>query len=257
MPQALSQVLRQEIWQQRGKGAEIGAIAEVLGISRRSVTRILARGVRGLKPSYDRCGRNGREYREGVRTAAVALKRAHPGWGAVVIQLELAQEFGKTERLPGERTLQSWFRRAGVAVRRERKPAETRPRGQWVHEAEAGIVQRGARLLLPPIVARQIDRLQHAEEPAISRMLADDDIFQRVQMRHQPHILERARDPVVSTRRLEEACVMSAPSTRTEPRSTGIDAGDQIEHRGLAGSVRPDQRGARATTDVERQIVDH
>lgn len=134
MPQALSQVLRQEIWQQRGKGAEIGAIAEVLGISRRSVTRILARGGRGLKPSYDRCGRNGREYREGVRTAAVALKRAHPGWGAVVIQLELAQEFGKTERLPGERTLQSWFRRAGVAVRRERKPAETRPRGQWVHE---------------------------------------------------------------------------------------------------------------------------
>ena len=134
MPQALSQVLRQGIWQQRGKGTGIGAIAEAFGISRRSVTRILARGVKGLKPSYQRCGRNGREYGEAVRMAAVTLKRAHPGWGAVVIQLELAKELGKAEHLPGERTLQSWFRRAGVAVKRERKPAETRPRGQRGHE---------------------------------------------------------------------------------------------------------------------------
>jgi hypothetical protein len=133
MPQALSQVLRQEIWQQRGKGKGSGAIAGDLGISRRSVTRILARGVEGLKPSYERCGRNGREYGEAVRTVAVTLKRAHPGWGAVVIQLELAKELGKTERLPKERTLQRWFRRAGVAVKRERKPAGARPRGQRVH----------------------------------------------------------------------------------------------------------------------------
>lgn len=134
MPQALSQVQRQEIWRQRGRGTGSGAIAEALGISRRSVTRILARGVEGLKPSYERCGRNGREYGEAVRTAAVTFKRAHPGWGAVVVQLELAKELGKRERLPGERTLQRWFRRAGVAVKRERKPAESRARGQRVHE---------------------------------------------------------------------------------------------------------------------------
>ena len=63
--------------------------------------------------------------------------------------------------------------------------------------AETRIVQGRTRLLLPAVVAGEIDRLQHAEEAAIARMLTDDDIFQRVQMRHQAHILETARDAMI------------------------------------------------------------
>src|SRR5262249_7737773 len=33
-------------------------------------------------------------------------------------------------------------------------------------------------------------------------------------------------------------------------------AGDDVEHRGLAGAVRADQRGARAAPHLEREILD-
>jgi hypothetical protein len=35
-----------------------------------------------------------------------------------------------------------------------------------------------------------------------------------------------------------------------------VEAGDAIEHRGLAGAVRPDQRSNPAPTGAKRQIVD-
>ena len=35
-----------------------------------------------------------------------------------------------------------------------------------------------------------------------------------------------------------------------------VEAGDAIEHGGLAGAVRPDQRGDLALSRVERQVID-
>jgi len=134
MPDALREAVRQEIWRQRSTGTSRSEMARNLAISRKSVTRILARGVEGLTPRYARCGRNGREYAEAVRAAAISLKRDHPGWGAQVIQLELKTREGNPTRLPGKRTLQNWFRTAGVVLKREHKPASVRTHGRRVHE---------------------------------------------------------------------------------------------------------------------------
>jgi len=117
-------------------------------------------------------------------------------------------------------------------------------------------MQGRARLFLPPVVAGEVHRLQHAEEPAIARMLADDDVLQRVQMRHQPHILEGTGDAVIDpTARRHVGDVLAVDMDRSA--IDRIDAGNEIEHRSLAGAVRSDQGRARAAADFESEIVDH
>lgn len=130
MPQAIGLATRKAIWQLKAQGQPKTRIARALGISDQTVTRILNRDPDDLTPHYARCGRNGREHPDAVRQAAVALKREHPRWGAVLIQLELKAQ---VTHMPSARTLQRWFRAARVNVKRERRPGVPRDKGRQVH----------------------------------------------------------------------------------------------------------------------------
>lgn len=115
MPAALSIDTRRMIVERRQQGETFRSIAETLSVSYEGVRHIWqhwqAHGT--LAPRYQACGRSGIRYPQAVFAQAVALKRAHPRWGAPLIRLKLCDEFGK-EAVPQVRTLQSWFRQAGV-----------------------------------------------------------------------------------------------------------------------------------------------
>jgi hypothetical protein len=86
-----------------------------------------------------------------VYEAALALRREHPRWGAVVIREYLLDEF-EADSVPGERTLQTWFHQAGLM---RCPPVQHRQgrvrRGQQVHEvwamdakSQIALAERGA-----------------------------------------------------------------------------------------------------------------
>jgi hypothetical protein len=75
--------------------------------------------------------------RADVHQQALGLREAHPGWGAGLIRLALAEHFA-VEDLPSERTLQRWFRRGGVGRKRSDTPPRLRvQQGQAAHEGWA------------------------------------------------------------------------------------------------------------------------
>lgn len=131
MAQAIKLNIRAEIWKRKAQGQANVEIAREQGISPRSVKRVLDRGPSKMGPSYDRCGRNGREHASEVRVAAIEMKQGHPGWGGVVIGIEMAKTFA---RVPSARTLQRWFLKAEVNQKRERAPKVSSDKGKEVHD---------------------------------------------------------------------------------------------------------------------------
>jgi hypothetical protein len=130
MPQAISPEKRAAIWQRRAAGEKQTEIAQTLGISVQTVGRILTRDPSDLVPRYAACGQRWSAGRSAQQAAVIALKRAHPRWGAEMIRLELAPS---DTALPSARTLQRWFRQAGVHQRRERVPQPRTDKGVTVH----------------------------------------------------------------------------------------------------------------------------
>jgi hypothetical protein len=90
-------------------------------------------GAAGLAPQYDRCGRSGTRFPAALYEAALTWKREHPRWGAGFIRIQLAQRFPDGP-LPGERTLQQWFRNAGRQPVRAEQPPVERDRAKKAHE---------------------------------------------------------------------------------------------------------------------------
>lgn len=110
--------LRAAIVEQRAQGHSLRFVSEELHLSYSTVRNIYRRyqqqGPAGLTPLYHHCGvvpPSARQRR--FKRTALWLKRLHPGWGAPFIRLQLQQRYG-TRALPGERTLQRWFHRAGL-----------------------------------------------------------------------------------------------------------------------------------------------
>ncbi|MCC6614940.1 MAG: helix-turn-helix domain-containing protein [Anaerolineae bacterium] len=139
MPAALTLHERREIVERGQTGESLAAIARELAVSYGAVYKIYRRYVETgqLVPNYERCRHTSVRKDGAIYEQAVALKQAHPTWGAGLIWVELADEF-EEERLPSIRTLQRWFRRAGVQpVRRERVAREPIKRGQRPHEVWA------------------------------------------------------------------------------------------------------------------------
>jgi hypothetical protein len=68
-----------------------------------------------VAPQYEKCREAASRRRKpaAVYERALDLKRAEPSWGAPLIRLTLAEAFAEQD-LPSVRTLQVWFRRAGV-----------------------------------------------------------------------------------------------------------------------------------------------
>jgi transposase len=136
MPRSLPLPLRRALcrrWQ-RGQGAR--DIADALGLAPRTVRRLLRRLRRGgpdaLAPRYA-VPRPPRDEAP-LRRAALDLRRRHPTWGAPLIRVLLGHDFPRRP-LPAARTLQRWFRRAGLAPapRGRRRPASPR-RAQVPHQ---------------------------------------------------------------------------------------------------------------------------
>jgi transposase len=139
MSAALGIEIRQEIIERRQQGQSFRRIAAEMKQSYDTVRGIWqdwqAQGT--LKPNYEACPHPGPRYDEALYVEAVEMKRAHPRWGAMVIRLKLQDQYDDAA-LPSVRTLQSWFRKAGV----NRTPATQHKsqkvkRGQAVHEVWA------------------------------------------------------------------------------------------------------------------------
>lgn len=139
MPSALPRPVRREIVERREAGESFASIARRMTVSYGAVRNIYRRYVETgeLAPAYDRCIHTGVRSDKAVYAAAVEMKADHPSWGAGLIRVELSDGFDE-ERLPSVRTLQRWFRRAGVQTPKpETAPKATVRRGQNVHEVWA------------------------------------------------------------------------------------------------------------------------
>jgi transposase len=126
MPQALAVELRQTIVERHLAGASLPAIARERGLSAWTVRtvwrRYRDRGEAGLRPDYAACGRPGPRHAPALYEAVLALRRAHPGWGAGLIRTEVAARF-PARCLPHEATMRRWLREAELS----RPPSPPRP----------------------------------------------------------------------------------------------------------------------------------
>ena len=136
MPQAVPQPVREEIVRRRQAGERLTHIAAALQMSYRTVRglwrRFRQRGPAGLAPDYAQCGPQRPHFDRSLQEVALALKRDHPSWGAGMIRVQLAQQFPDVP-LPRPRTLQAWFRSAGLHRSRARKPPVAKQRGKVAH----------------------------------------------------------------------------------------------------------------------------
>jgi transposase len=136
MPQPLPFPLRQELVRRHEQGETLLAIAQSLNAPYPTVRnwwrRYRQTGDAGLQTHYERCGPQAPKAGARIQQAALALKRAHPRWGAGLIRLELQRQF-PGQYLPQERAIQRWFQAAGLAPPRTHRPPVVRERGKEAH----------------------------------------------------------------------------------------------------------------------------
>ena len=84
-------------------------------------------------PDYAACGRSGPRHPQPLYAHALAIRRAHPGWGAGLIRLEVGGAF-PDQPLPHEATLRRWFREAGLTPPPPPPRPPDPPRAQVPHE---------------------------------------------------------------------------------------------------------------------------
>jgi len=140
MPAALSITQREEIVKRRQEAQSFAHIARAMRIHYNTVWNIWQRyqTTGSVHPNYAACVHNALRKKAAIYARAIALKQAHPSWGARLIWVELAEEFAE-EELPHERTLQRWFHRAGLvsAPAKDRREPVVVKRGQAAHETWA------------------------------------------------------------------------------------------------------------------------
>lgn len=136
MPAALPVPLREQMVRLHEEGHLLVDIARQLNVRYSTLCswwrRYGKEGRAGLKPHYERCGRHG-PHDPPVQQAALALKRAHPPWGAGRIRVELLAQF-PGRPLPQVRAMQRWFRATGLQPVRAQRPAVDRQRGKQPHD---------------------------------------------------------------------------------------------------------------------------
>jgi transposase len=145
MPRALPVSIRQTIVARHQQGESLAAIATALGLSRWTVRAIWRQyrrgGSPGLSPAYPHCGPPQPTSPRPLYLAALVLKRRHPRWGADLICLLLARRW-ENLAVPTPRTLQHWWRRAGLQHTRARRVpappiATSAPHAGWQLDATA------------------------------------------------------------------------------------------------------------------------
>lgn len=138
MPRAVDVPVRQAIVAQHEAGQSLVKVAQGLGLSYWTVRQIWrryrARGAAGLTSDHADCGVRGPRGPRLVWRAAVWLKRQHRGWGAGLIATLLRCRWPDLA-VPHERSLQRWFRQAGLASPRRRRLPTPRLWSRAPHDA--------------------------------------------------------------------------------------------------------------------------
>lgn len=140
MPAPIENAIRSEIIQRHQKGETLRDISEELKLSYHTVKKLWQQWhKRGkIEPNYEQAKRKGTRQFGGLYAPAIALKTSHPRWGAPLILLELQQTI-PSQTYPTARTLQRWFRQAGINRAAAVKQSRTKfvQRGQAVHQVWA------------------------------------------------------------------------------------------------------------------------
>jgi len=117
MPKPIPVPVRQKLWERSQRGETTASLARAFDLSPRTVRQLLKRfrdlGTAALQPDYHQPAHLPHAYPARMRQAALALRREHPGWGATLIRVALSEQRPK-DTWPEPRTLQRWFRSAGL-----------------------------------------------------------------------------------------------------------------------------------------------
>jgi hypothetical protein len=137
MPAAVPVPIRQAMFHRWQRGASAAELGRGFAIAPRTVRNLLPRwrerGEDGLAPDYRRPPEPDPADEHPARAPALLLRREHPRGGAGLIRVYLAGQ-GITPS-PAVRTLQRWFRRAGLAPAPPgRRPDAERRRAAAPHE---------------------------------------------------------------------------------------------------------------------------
>lgn len=140
MPAALPLEMRRRIVEGHRQGETLRAISLSLGRAYVTVKGIWAHWVKyeKLTPNYEQARQRGTRKYKTVYEASLEIRKAHPRWGGEMIRLELSKRL-PGEALPSVRSLQRWFRQAGIGrrLKAEHKGGASVKRGEHVHEVWA------------------------------------------------------------------------------------------------------------------------
>ena len=140
MPAPLPIKIRREIVERHETGETLRSISEEMKLPYDTVRKIWQHWSKHgkLEPNYTLAKVKGTRKYKAVYELAIQLKGEHPKWGATLILLKLGETLPAAE-LPSERTLQRWFRQAGISrtPKVQRGGAKTVKRGKAVHEVWA------------------------------------------------------------------------------------------------------------------------
>jgi len=129
MPAAIPMPIRRRIWHCARAGQTVGAIAQSLNLSVRTVRHLLQRlqddGAAALATGYAKCGRSAKEQPPPLVQEGLDIRAEHPTWGAGLVRVYLRRRHPQ-ESIPSERTLQRWFRRTRLPA----APPGRRPEGE-------------------------------------------------------------------------------------------------------------------------------
>jgi len=140
MPSPIANEIRRQIVSRHEAGETLINLSEELNLPYNTVRKIWShwRKYGKLTPNYEQAKETGTRIYRAIYEDAIELKRQHPKWGAQLIQLELKEKYGEVA-LPAVRTLQTWFKQAGVnrAAAVKRACSSVVKRGKAVHEVWA------------------------------------------------------------------------------------------------------------------------
>jgi len=139
MPSPIANSIRETIVERRQKGESLWSISSELKLSYETVKHLWQHWLKTgrIEPNYQQAKRRGTRQFQEIYEQAIQMKREHPRWGAQLIRLEL--ENLSDTRLPSVRTLQRWFREAGVSrsASIQQQRVKSVQRGQTVHQVWA------------------------------------------------------------------------------------------------------------------------
>ncbi len=122
--------IRQRVIEDYQAGCDVATIVSRNALSRSSVYNIYRRYKEGrvLAADYSACGRPMTDER--IYRAARYLRFLHPGWGAPLIHTFLQRRY---KAVPTVRTLQRWFKAAGLTELRQKRVVTERVKADHVH----------------------------------------------------------------------------------------------------------------------------